>query len=307
MAYTATEYLQYAPGRPYVCNSIGNYIVASGPLLAGGGDNWVTTVFNVLTNTSKSYKIGPTTSTIYNAYNMEPHNGLMWMFTYSRILTFDPATGDVVTKNANAFTYYPARVYGISNNVWWMLCPYGAGTTNKWFKGFDATSGQEVFSVNLNVYGAIGSGAVLPNGDVVFQFGGELKRYRGTTEILTIPTNIGSTFRKGHVIGDYVHWPTNSGVELYNHVTNEVSFRSYTPATTSGSAYVGLSLSYITCVGPDGYVYSLRAGTDSSEYLFAYDPSTFAWHYDALPSPQRGYRYSITSAAGKIWSPSGAR
>lgn len=299
MSISATELAEVAPKTPIACCVVDNrWIVTINNNSATSGlmPNGSFSVFDTTTETAKAYT-GLSTSTTaafnYAGSCVVAAGGYAWAIVMngSTLYRISPSTGAVTSiglPDASSQKWIAAT----STHI---VVTYGTGSKVPQrvdISTLAVTSGASSFTMRTPigsgslVYGTTGSGgcyAYDPVADSLVSLG-------------SIPI-LDST---GVIVGNTWWGLVWSGYEA-NLVASKLLVAPYTVATYSHALVPGGTHSTVSdLVSHSGWLYCYG----SSDYLIGLDPATGAFGKAPL-TPTRGRRYTVASAAGKLWIPSG--
>lgn len=115
----------------------------------------------------------------------------------------------------------------------------------------------------------------------------------------SVASTTGGGVGRGVEYGGYLWFQNSTGITRldFSLFPAAGTFTNYSHTIVPGGNYASTS---DLVLGADNWLY----GYGDSDYLIGFDPATGTFGKEAL-APTRGRRYTICSAAGKLWIPSG--
>ena len=291
MPITATELSEVAPrSARAVLNVDDDYVVTIGnSSTAGTAPNGSFSVLDTATEHSLLYSGLPTTTSSYSPESQScVHSGYVWLWHSNVMYRVAPSTGAVTSISMSG----PVGVQGLvgASGVVWVI----GTTTTRGYRLSDGSILTPVAAMTTVSGGAVGyhvdDGLIYArtSSTVVGSFdptdGAAVATWTATVNAARLLSYDGKLWSKGSGSS-----PTVTGFDPLSGLVTTHTITGAGSGTSDGTIHT------------DGWLYWYGATADQ---LIGLDPATGAFGFDALPTSRTG-RFGITSAAGKLWIPSG--
>lgn len=299
MALSASELTEVAPKTPIGCCVVGDYVVANQSPGGASGlmPNGAFSVMDTGTETALAYSgldssnWQPNTPDIIYAFAMVAGAGYAWavwpgVTTVSRITV---TTGAIT--NTTLGSHLGNRQMFVTTAGGYVVAFSGDGSTVRLCQMSTLTASSVTATHSV-------SQAIASDGTYVYWWSSNT--WRRLDPASGTVTTVGTTgaisaFGRGVVIGGIVWVRSATALFAFNPSTGITATHSHTHLT--GGDYATFT---DLVAHSDGNIY----GYGGSDYLIGFNPSNGLFGKEAL-SPSRSRRYTVASAAGKLWIPSG--
>lgn len=299
MTISATELLEVAPKVPIGCCVVGDYVVANQSPGGASGlmPNGAFSIMDTDTESALAYSgldssnWQPTTADNVYAFGLIAGNGYAWAVwpgttTVSRITV---TTGAITNKTLGS--HLGNQQMFVTTAGGYVVAFSGDGSTVRLCEMSTLTASPVTATHSTTQ-------AIASDGTYVYWWSSNTwRRLDPSSGTVTTVGTTGaiSAFGRGVVSGGIVWVRSATAIFAFDPSTGITATHSHTHLTGGNYAtYTDLVLH------ADGNIY----GFGASDYLIGFNPTNGMFGKEALPS-SRSRRYTVASAAGKLWIPSG--
>lgn len=302
MPITSTELTEVVVEQPRAVAVEGDYICTINYPNTDAGlmPNGSFVIFDTTTETARAFSglnattatdnAGSPTSSVVGA------GGYFWTSNYSGNLIYriDPATGSVSGLPSPGFNLGAGFGLAIGDYIFFLIADVNGAQSRRWTIST---------STNTAMTGARAPGGVACSDGYLYLYDSVVAVWRKWDPVANSSVTTLAPFAacSGHGVeyGGYLWFHSSTGIVRLDPATFPAvgSQTTYSHTVIPGGNYATTS---DLVLGADNWLY----GYGASDYLIGFDPATGSFAKEAL-SPARGRRYTIASAGGKLWIPSG--